>query len=399
MTRQTSIPLVLTEGFRFFFLFSSLFAIFSISAWLLLLYAANSNLAFLAPRLMMDVSQWHGHEMVYGYATGVVAGFFLTAVPNWTKTPPAKAIYITAVGLLWLVGRVALWFSADLPFWLVVVCDLIFLPPLLLRLMYSLRNNPQPHNLIFTSLLAVLVATNFLCYLEWGGVTENTATIGIRAGLFTIAMMIFVLGGRVAPAFTRNALRRAGVDEAHLPWTDPRANKAALILTGLLTASIFLPAPSEVIGVLGLAAAIANVWRIRGWQTKRTFHDPILWNMHLGYVMLIVGYFTYGIAQLTGVISEVAALHMLGIGAVGGMTLAIMARASLGHTGRALKLHPVLMITYIAIAVAALTRSLMPDLAPDFYDGWIFASAFLWLIGFAIFVAAYLPILTRPRVK
>lgn len=399
MRRQLAIPLVLTEGFRFFFLFSALFAIFSICAWLLLLQGVDGWMAVLVPRPFMSISQWHGHEMVFGYATGVVAGFFLTAVPNWTKTPPAKAAYICAIGGVWLIGRVALWYSDALPLILVAFCDLIFLPPLLAKLIYSLRHNPQPHNLIFTSLLAVLTATNLLCYLEWFELADDTAYLGIRAGLFTIGMMIFVLGGRVAPAFTRNALRRQGVDEAFMPWTDPRANKVALVLTALFTFSIFIQPPDWVIGILALAAGLSNIWRIRGWQTRRTFHDPILWNMHLGYVMLIVGYFTYGLAQMTGVLTEVAALHMLAVGAIGGMTLAIMARASLGHTGRPLRLSPMMVVTYIVIALAAILRSVMADLIPDFYDIWIHASAGLWLVGFLIFVIAYLPILSSPRAE
>ncbi len=399
MKPKVRIPLVLTEGFRFFFLFSSLFAFLSIGAWLLVLYAEDGFLSFLMPRLAMDATLWHGHEMVFGYATGVVAGFFLTAVPNWTKTEPARAAYICTVGGLWAIGRIALWYSADLPAWLVAVCDLIFLPPLLLRLMYSLRNNPQPHNIIFTSLLAVLVATNLMCHLEWLGVTEDTAGLGIRTGLFVIGMMIFVLGGRVAPAFTRNALRRKGVDEAYMPYTNPMANKLALISTALFTLSIVFQPPAWIIGVLALVAAGANIWRVSGWQTKRTLHDPILWNMHLGYVMLILGLATYGISMLMEWPSEISALHVMGIGAIGGMTLAVMARATLGHTGRPLKLNKALVVTYIVICLAAFVRGFLPDVMVESYDVWILTSGALWMSGFAIFLVVYLPIFLQPRVK
>ncbi|HAT87159.1 MAG TPA: NnrS family protein, partial [Rhizobiales bacterium] len=344
--QRSSIPVVLTEGFRFFFLFSSMFGLLSISAWLISLYMEDGVFSFLRPKLAMAATGWHAHEMIYGYAVGVVSGFFLTAVPNWTKTEPAKAAYIATIGMVWLAGRLVMWWSDLLPAEFVATIDLVFLPPLLVRLIIQMRNNPQPHNLIFMGLLGLLWMSNLLCHLEWMGWTDETASTGLRVGLFTVGMMIFVLGGRVVPAFTRNALRRMEVSEEELPDTHPAANKLALLTTGLFTLALFFPVPEAVLGTLALLAALANAWRFSGWKGLSILGYPILWSLHLGYAMLILAYAFYGLALLTGVAMESAALHILAIGAVGCMTLAIMSRASLGHTGRPLTVRPILGVAY-----------------------------------------------------
>ncbi|MCV6574254.1 MAG: NnrS family protein [Cohaesibacter sp.] len=393
------LPIIMTEGFRFFFLFSGLFALVSILAWLMILYMQSELFSFLLPQLAMSASAWHAHEMIYGYAVGVVAGFFLTAVPNWTKTPPAKAAYIGTIGMLWLSGRLVMWWSDLLPMQIVACVDLVFLPPLLLRLILQMRHAMQMHNLIFISLLGVLWISNLLCHLEWLGWTQDTAQTGLRAGLFTIGMMIFVIGGRVVPAFTRNALRRMDVSEEKLPQTHPMANKLALISTGLLTLALFFPLPDWAIGGLSLCAASANLWRFSGWKGLSVLSQPILWSLHLGYAMLILSYAIYGIALLTHFAFENAAIHLLAIGAIGCMTLAVMSRASLGHTGRALTVRPIVTIAYLLLPMAALVRALLPDLHPDLYDLWIYLSAALWLMAFAVFAKVYFPILTHPRIQ
>lgn len=397
--QRSSIPVVLTEGFRFFFLFSSMFGLLSISAWLISLYMVDGVFSFLEPKLAMAASSWHAHEMVYGYAVGVVSGFFLTAVPNWTKTEPAKAAYIATIGMVWLGGRLVMWWSDLLPAEFVALIDLVFLPPLLVRLVIQMRNNPQLHNLIFMSLLGVLWISNLLCHLEWMGWTDDTAQTGLRVGLFTVGMMIFVIGGRVVPAFTRNALRRMDVSEDKLPDTHPMANKLALLTTGMFTLTLFFPVSEAVVGILALLAAGANTWRFSGWKGLSVLGHPILWSLHLGYLMLILAYAFYGLALLTNVAMESSALHILAIGAVGCMTLAIMSRASLGHTGRPLLVRPILAAAYLLVAISALARAVLPDLMPDSYDLWVQLSAGLWLAGFAIFVVAYFPILTRPRLQ
>ncbi|MCT4656356.1 MAG: NnrS family protein [Cohaesibacter sp.] len=399
LTNESAVPVVLTEGFRFFFLFASLFAIFSISAWLSELYSQGGFFSYLTPIVAMDGAVWHAHEMIYGYAVAVVAGFFLTAVPNWTKTQPARAAYIMSVGGLWLLGRIAMWYSGTLPVGLVAFADLIFLPPLLVRLVMQMRNNPQLHNLIFISLLGVLWIANLLCHLEWLGLSEETAQTGLRLGLFTVGMMVFVIGGRVVPAFTRNAMRRMGYEEEQLPDTDPRANKLALVTTGLFTLSFFFSLPEMVTGCLALAAALANAWRFSGWRWQATLKVPILWSLHLGYSMLILAYAFYGLAQVTGLASESSALHLLAISAIGCMTVAVMSRASLGHTGRPLEVRPMVALAYILVVLSGLVRAFLPDLVPATYDHWIWISGGFWVVGFVLFIGVYFPVLTTPRLR
>lgn len=393
------VPLFMTEGFRFFFLFSAIFALISIVSWLLALYSTVDILTIFQPSPSMPITQWHGHEMVFGFSIAVVSGFFLTAVPNWTQTPPAKAAYIITIALLWLLGRVAMWQSESLNPWLVAFADMIFLPPLLIKTAYSLRKNPQMHNVVFVSLLAVLILTNGLIHAEWIGITEETATPAIRTSLVVIGMMVMVIGGRVVPAFTRNAMRRRDMDEADMPYTHPLANKLALLSSILFVFTVLLSLPDWAQGLTALLAAVGNAWRFSGWRSFKLLNEPIVWSLHLGYAMLVLALFAFALAGLTDWIAASDALHVMGIGAIGGMTMAVMSRASLGHTGRKLKVRPVMALAYSCLAFAALARAFGPVFLPDFYEASIWLSAAFWLSGFAIFLHVYRPILVGPRLR
>ena len=388
-------PLILTAGFRFFFLAAGLFAVVSMAAWLVWLALHASGAAVREPTIGVAPHLWHGHELIFGYAVAVLAGFFLTAVPSWTGAPAAPTVFVSLTGAIWLAGRLAVWFSAWLDPFFVALIDLAFLPPLMVRIGLNLRRRPQPHNVMLVGLLTLIVAGNFLVHLEWTGVTADTAGAGLRLGLLTIAALITIIGGRVIPGFTRNAMVRRGVTD-NLPVNRDVLSKGGIVAAVLLAPSVAAGLPDAMLGILALAAALLNGARFAGWRWRDTLGEPILWSLHLAYAMLVLGYGVLAAAYLTGWPHEVAALHLTAIGAAGGMTLAMMSRAALGHSGRDLTVSTPTVLAYLAIAAAALIRAFGPALAPGLYNSVMMISGALWVTGFALFVAAYWTILTGP---
>ncbi|MDT8345753.1 MAG: NnrS family protein, partial [Thermohalobaculum sp.] len=238
-------------------------------------------------------------------------------------------------------------------------------------------------------------AGNLTMHLEWTGLIADGAGPGLRAGLLGVAATIAVIGGRVAPAFTRNAMTRAGV-ETGLPATPVWLDRLGIGTAILLPLLVLAGAPDGALAAVALACGAAQAGRLAGWRTRWTLRQPILWSLHLGFAMLGAGYLVLGLGW-AGVTSEIAGLHLLGIGAVGGMTLAVMSRASLGHTGRPLVAPRATAVAYGLIAAAALVRVAGSTLALDWYTLSVFASGALWITAFGLFVADFWALLTAPR--
>ncbi|MBD1546960.1 NnrS family protein [Roseibium aggregatum] len=386
----TGLPVFLTAGFRLYFLAAGCFAVLSIAAWIgwLGLHAAGG--AFSEAPMAMAPYLWHAHEMIYGYTVAVMAGFFLTAVPNWTGSPSARSAFVATTGLVWLAGRLAIWFSAYFDPLAVAVIDLAFIPLLGLKIGSNLLKKTQLRNVIFLGLLTAMFTGNLLMHLEWLGWTDDTAIAGTRLGLYTSAAMIVIIGGRVVPGFTRNALNRRGYS-GQLPQVRPALDKIAILASVLAAVASALPVPGVVLGSLCLVAGIANGMRVAGWRGLLTWREPILWVLHLAFTFLAIAYLALAAAHLTPFLDETSALHLLAIGAVGGMTLAMMTRASLGHAGRPLIVAKPIAIAYLCVFAAALVRAFGTGFLDYFQT--MYLSGALWLLGFGLYVWIYLPIL------
>lgn len=384
------VPTFLTAGFRFHFLAAGVLAVFAMGFWILWLAVHELGGVFVSEPMAMPPYLWHAHEMIYGYTVAVMAGFFLTAVPNWTGAPSARAFYVTFTACVWLAGRLAIWFSAHLDPYLVAVLDLAFVPLLATKIAGNLLKKTQVRNLIFLGLLTAMFVGNLLMHLEWIGWTGETAIAGTRLGLFTSAAMITIIGGRVVPGFTRNALNRRG-HSGRLPLVRPALDKVAILASVAAALASALPVPEFLLGLVCLVAGAANLARVAGWCGQLTWREPILWVLHLSFAMLAVSYLALGAAYLTDVIGETGALHLLAIGGVGGMTLAMMTRASLGHTGRALVVAKPVAGAYLAIFLAALVRAFGPDVI-GYYPA-MYVSGGLWIGAFLVYLGVYFPIL------
>ncbi len=391
----TTIARVFGEGFRVFFLFAGVFGLFAGLVWGGWLTMQAGGIAIGETSYAMSPPMWHAHEMIFGYATAALGGFFLTAVPNWTGAPNARTIFIATAAGLWLAGRAAMWFSASLAPWIVAVLDLAFVPVLALKIASQLMRRPKPQNMVFLLLLSCIWIANLMTHLEWLGVTSNTLGTGLRAGLLTICSMIAILGGRITPAFTRNAMKRAGMPESAWPVSVPAIEKTNLA-TALLLPLVILPlGAGYAAGGIALALGLIQILRLAQWRTMWTLRQPILFALHLGLSMLAIGLILWG-ASLVGFGSEIGALHVLGIGCVGGMTLAVMSRAALGHSGRALVASPPMVLAYILMATAALLRWLGTALDSGYMVAMLTADG-LWVTAFTLYLYAMWPALTQPR--
>lgn len=381
-------PLILQEGWRVFFMAAGLYAVVALGVWLV--WASGlADLPF-APGPIA----WHAHEMVFGFAFAAIAGFFLTAVPNWTGARPASSRVITLLAGLWLAGRIAVWFAMLLPAWLVALVDLAFLPALAATMLAQLLVRPKPQNLMFLGVLTLAWLANLLVHLDWTGLA-GTESQGIRGGLLTVCAMIAVLGGRVTPAFTRNALLRANPG-AEVPVSRPRIDMAGIVLALLTALLATAGAPDALTGTVAVAAGLVALLRLSGWRGLDTLRDPIVWTMHASYLFLALGLLGWGLSLL-GLGSEIAGLHLLGVGAVGGMTLSIMSRASLGHSGRPIVATAPLIWGYVLLPVAAALRWAASSWPEMFHFIGTVGAGVLWIAAFALFVVALWPVWTTPR--
>ncbi len=387
---------VLGEGFRVFFLSAGLFGLFAGGAWGVWLTTQTGLVDYKNPTYAMSPPMWHAHEMIFGYATAALGGFLLTAVPNWTGTPEARVQFIVIAAGIWLAGRIAMWFSGALPPGPVAVFDLAFVPILAAKIASQLIRRPKPQNMIFLLLLSYFWIANLLTHLDWMGITGGTLDIGLRVGLLTLCSMIAILGGRITPAFTRNAMKRAGEPEAAWPVSVAALDKASMGLALLLPLSVFLFGLGKIAGGMAVAVGITQILRMSRWRARWAIRQPILVALHLGLGMLALGLVLWGVAVL-GIGSEIGALHVLGIGCVGGMTLAVMSRAALGHSGRALVAPPPMAVAYGLMASSAILRW-VGSVTDQGYLVMMLVSDGLWISAIVLYLITMWPALTGPRI-
>ncbi|HJN23022.1 MAG TPA: NnrS family protein [Rhodospirillales bacterium] len=380
---------ILSYGFRPFFLLTGIFGAFSLAVWPAFYTGWLGLSKTMAPVL------WHGHEMLFGFAMAAATGFFLTAVPSWTKTPPERGGRLAFLVALWFAGRITFWLQGSLPPPVVAVADLALIPAVIFYLIPPILGSGQRRNLFFLVFLILLFTANFLFHLELLELTDDTGFSGLYLALYTFILMMTVLSGRMIPNFTANALSAKG--EFARIRSQPLVERAAFLAIIATAAADLAGAGGWIGGVPALAAALALALRMRYWATAKTFGQPILWVLHLGHAWLSVGFACRGLAGLTHMMPVGTALHALTIGAIGTMVLAVMTRASLGHTGRPFVVNRSIMVAYVLLTLAAIARIAAPFAHGEGYGNLVIAAGLLWVSAFTIFLVVYWPVLTGPR--
>ncbi len=371
-------------GFRPFFLLSALFAVLSIALWV------PTFVGWLPLNSYYGQIGWHSHEMIFGYSAAVVAGFLLTAVRNWTEMATLQGWTLAALTLVWSLGRILPFFASALPTELIALVDLSFLPAFAIGIGVPLVRHGAWRNVLFLPLLALFWVANLLVHLEILGFVPNLAHQAVLLGLDLIVLLIVIMGGRVIPFFTERALEGVAIKR----WT--AIEWLAIIGAIAITLGEFLLINRHVVGVLAGIAAIANGIRLGGWYNHGVWRVPLLWVLHLGYGWVVAG-FLLKAGSAWGVVPPQFTLHAFAVGSIGVLTLGMMARVSLGHTARPLKVGAGMVFAFGAVNLAAVTRGLLPILYPHWFSQLVILSGVLWLAAFAIFVAVYAPILMHPR--
>ncbi len=373
-------PALFSFGFRPFFLFRAAWVVVAMLLWLLALNG-RVNLP-----TRFDPVSWHAHEFLFGYLGAVLAGFLLTAVPNWTGRLPMVGWKPAALFALWCAGRAAILVSIALPGWLAVGIDLAF--PIVLGglILQEIIAGKNWRNLIVLALLATFTAANLLFHIEASRGGYAAQGYGLRLGLATPIMMISVIGGRIIPTFTRNWLVRH--DNPARPAPPMQTFDKVTLLIGIGVLAFWVIRPFWPMTGAGLVIfAVLHAVRLMRWQGHHALHDPLVWVLHVDYAFIPLGAFVIGTATFLEGASQVAAQHIWMAGAIGAMT-----RATLGHAGQALQASPATVAIYLCLFGSVASRWLAVWL-PEFTT----VSGLFWIAAFGGFVAVYGPALLRAK--
>ena len=378
-------PAILSHGFRPFFLSAGVWALVGLALWLLAFRGAIE-----VPTAFSTVD-WHAHEMIFGYVGAVMAGFLLTAIPNWTGRLPVSGARLARLVTVWAAGRVAVYISVEIRRIAAGAIDAAFLFVFAATVAAEVISGRNARNAKIVALVAALAIVNIAFHVE--DARTGLAEYSTRAALGLIVMVILLIGGRVTPSFTNNWLAKVRASERPAPFG--RADGIVLVGSGLpLTARTVAPGAAAT-GMLLLAAGVGNLWRLSRWQGLAAQRDALVLVLHAGYLSAALGFLAAGAASLwPSQIPYAVGVHVWAVGGIGAMTLAMTTRATLGHSGRALIASPGTRFAYACLIVALVARLAMaftPALSLLLMD----IAAIAWIVGFAAFLTIYSPMLAR----
>lgn len=380
-------PALFAHGFRPFFLLAGLWAVAALAlsfAWMMGWIVLPSS---------FGPVRWHVHEMLFGYVAAAMAGFLLTAIPNWTGRMPLQGWPLLALALLWLAGRVATTFSSPLGSWAAALADLSFPIVFAAAIAREIVVGRNWRNLAPVLAVLLFAVCNAFSHAAAAGLVETEGR-ELRLAIAVAVGLIVLIGGRIVPSFTRNWLAKRGAAALPAPfgWRDRAALGTAL---PALAAWAIVPG-SALTGTLAGLAAACNLARLLGWRGLATWPEPLLWVLHVAYLWVPFGLGLVALGAWWHGFPPAAATHALTAGAIGGMTLAVMSRATLGHTGRPLHAGPGLTIAYVLVTLAALARIAAP-LAGAMQVVLLTVAALAWTGAFLVFLGVCGPMLLIRR--
>lgn len=370
----------LALGFRPFYLLAAALAAISVPVWLLRYFGY-------LPQLVHIDLNWHVHEMVFGFAIAIIIGFLFTAGRNWTGLWTPRGRHLGLLALLWVAGRVAMLVSPLLA----AVIDLAFLPLAAWPMYRVLKRSGNRRNMFLIGLLALLTLANAVYHGAANGWLPIATLVPLEAAILVIVLIESVIAGRIVPNFTANAL--PGVK----PVTDPIRDKLIIATTALACLAWAAQMPPMLVASLALAAAVSQVLRLAGWRSFATLHNPLLWILHVSCAWIPAGFALLGLAAV-GVVTNSAAFHVLGIGAIGGLILGMITRTTLGHTGRMLKSGPMEVWMYGLIQIGVVTRFAAAVDGGALRNVMLVIAAACWGTAFVLYLVKYAPYLMAARI-
>ncbi|RAS08465.1 NnrS family protein [Ensifer adhaerens] len=382
---STTGPVLFSYGFRPFFLAAALWAIGAMALWIAAL--------ILGLELAGDygAAHWHAHEMLFGFSSAVLGGFLLTAIPNWTGRLPVSGRPLAALFGLWVIGRVALLSSGIIGLPVAAAVEALFLPVLLLICAREVIVGRKWKDLKVIGGLIILSAANIWFHLSVLGNLDVDAAARLAIGAYT--MLIMIVGGRIVPSFTRNWLNKVGRTDFPVPYN--RFDTAAILIgVAALGAWTFAPVHIVTAAIAVIACAFHTV-RLLRWHGSPTWPEKLLFVLHAAYAFVPLGFLAISAGAIE-LLADYPVMHVLTVGVIAFMMLAVMTRATRGHTGRPLVGSALTSASYVAIAGAALIRPLA-EVLPEHYHHLIALSGALWSAAFVLFTLEYGPMLVRER--
>lgn len=368
-------------GFRPFFLGGAVAATVLIGFWLHLL-STGSPINYYQSAYI-----WHSHEMLFGFAMAIIAGFLLTAVRNWTNVQTLYGWPLALLFLLWASARIVV-FLPETPHWLIALLNLSFIPVLAVSLAIPIIKSKNFRNLIFIPILIAFFVANLLIHAELNQFLENGVETGTKLTLFLVILLITVIGGRVIPFFTERGINGVKCSKFKLI-------EKAIIPVTIAWLFINLTDQTILIAFSSFAIAVMHLCRSCGWYSHAILSVPLIWILQFSYLFIALGFALYGFTMLE-IVSRSIAFHAFTVGAIGGMTLGMMARVSLGHTGRELAINKMVISAFVLMLAAAVVRSSV-SLLPLDYMTVMYISGGLWVCAWALFLVRYTHILIKPR--
>lgn len=376
-------PAVLSYGFRPFFLFGAIYAGLAVLVWLPMFLGELTLTTAFAPR------DWHVHEMLYGYLPAVITGFLFTAIPNWTGRLPIQGSPLLVLVLVWILGRAAVTCSAEIGWLAAMLIDIAFLTLVIGAAAREILAGKNWRNLKVVVLVALLLAGNVAFHLE--AHIKGAADYSIRAGIAVIVILIALIGGRIIPSFTHNWLARE--NPGRLPAPFARFDIVVVILSAITLLVWTVRQEGPLTGAMCALTGLLHLIRLGRWAGDRTFREPLVFILHVGYAFVPLGFLLVA-ASAFGIVPNSAGVHAWMAGAAGVMTLAVMTRASLGHTNQTLTASLSTQGIYLAIVVAALAR-ICAVVTPAWSDPLLHLAAAAWIAAFFGFAICFGPLLLR----
>lgn len=375
-------------GFRPFFLCASLYAAISVLVWgLIYTGKLQHHFVFSSPMI------WHAHEMVFGYAVAVIAGFLLTAVKNWTGIQTPNGWKLLSLVLIWLFARLLAFVPNHSLFHWQFALDNVFLILLILSIAIPIIKSGNKRNLVIVTKIILILASNIVFYLGVIGYLEDGERIGLYSAIYLILALILTLARRVIPTFIERGVGYP-VTLRNSTWVD----LSSLFLFLIFWIAEIIEPNSGVVAVLAGLLFVIHSIRLSGWHTSGIWKQPLLWVLFIAYGFLTLGFLLKALAWFIDV-SPSLALHAFTYGGIGMITIGMMARVTLGHTGREIyapaKIHSVM---FVSLLIGAIIRVLVPLFEPMQYSLWITLSYLLWSFAFGLFVINYAPKLIQARV-
>lgn len=388
-TEEDALTPILRQAFRPMFLFGSIFSVIAMALWGLML---SGNLAI---NVYANVMFWHQHEMIFGFVAAIIVGFLLTAVQNWTGSRATHGNTLFILTTIWLFGRLMMLFGGGLSPWLVAAVDMMFLPLAALLFGRIVLKAGQVRNLFFVPILILLTISNGTMH---AGVLLNQFQFihhGSMNAVWLITLIMVIISGRVLPMFTANGTQTPKVQPN--VWVD-RLALGTLWMVFILQFLLLKPfIPTMLLSLIYASAALFNFIRIIRLKIWITFKVPLVWSLHIAALFIPLGLALFAFRSAGFSISNSTGVHALTAGAMGIMILSMMARVSLGHSGRILKPKAIMSMAFVLVILAALIRVFIGWLAPDLLLAGYYAAIVAWVAAYTCYAAIYIPILISPR--